>query len=632
MASGGADREGRVAGGMLRSRRDKPQSHAGGILRPVTDIFARPEARYHGLSRTGATASHSRQNGDLVMHDLVIRGARVFDGLGNREQQQAIGIRDGRIVECGDITESGAVTVDADGLVLCPGIVDTHTHYDAQLTWDSTASPSPALGVTTIVMGNCGFGIAPCPPQLRETVASNLSVVEGMDLNALARGIDWGFESFPEYLDFLRHRGVYPNTAVLAGHSVTRTAVMGKEASERAEPTDSEMAAMKEAVKEALDAGAIGFASSFSPNHLGWNGVPMPSTIASDDEVRALAGLMKGRGRGVFQIAAGARGTVEVMESIANASEASVFMTTALTMYNEALPGRAHEILDSCAAARERGRRIYAQVTCQPFSMDFTPANPYPFYSHDAFSAVKAASPEILAAAYADTGFRQAFRDNLAAPKPGGIFYGDWGKVEITVPAKPANRGLAGRTVAEIASATGRDPVDVYCDLAVDEDLQTTMVGRFLNTDDNGVAEILKHRSGVVSLSDAGAHLIFMCDAGFATHFLGHWVREQGTFSLADGIRRLTSHPAALYGIRDRGRIAPGAHADLLLFDPDMIGMSGPERVGDLPGGGLRTIRKPKGIHGVWVNGTRVFDGSDYVDMAGPPGAVLDSFDAPALL
>lgn len=398
------------------------------------------------------------------MHDLVIKGARVIDGLGNLEQDGAVAVRDGRIVEVGEISETGAVTVDAGGLVLTPGVIDTHTHYDAQLTWDSTASPSPALGVTSVVIGNCGFGIAPCPVHLRDTVASNLSVVEGMDLNALVAGIDWSFETFPEYLDFLRDRGVYPNTAVLAGHSVTRTAVMGKEASERVEPTDRELTAMKTAVKEALDAGAIGFASSFSPNHLGWNGVPMPSTIASDDEVRALAGLMKGRGHGVFQIASGARGTVDVMESIAEASNAAVFMTTALTMYNEALPGRAHEILDACARARARGRNIHAQVTCQPFSMDFTPANPYPFYSHDAFADIKAAAPEVLARAYGDPAFRQAFRENLAAPKPGGIFYGDWNKVEITVPAKAGNGRFAGKTIAALAGETGRDPIDIFFD------------------------------------------------------------------------------------------------------------------------------------------------------------------------
>ena len=536
------------------------------------------------------------------MLDTIIKGARVIDGLGSPEQDVAVGIKNGRIAEMGQIHESALEVLNVDGLVLSPGIIDTHTHYDAQLTWDSTASPSPALGVTTIVIGNCGFGIAPCPPRLRETVVSNLSVVEGMDLNALLFGIDWGFETFPEYMNYLREKGVYPNTAVLAGHSVTRSAVMGKEASERSKPTDSEMSAMKNAVKEALDAGAIGFASSFSPNHMGWNGVPMPSTIASDNELIELASLMKGRGHGVFQIASGARGTVEMMEGIADATGGPVFMTTALTMYNEALPGKAHQILDRC-----KFEKVVPHVS--------------------KFKDIKAGSAQIISDAYRDPSFRERFKEDLAAPKPGGIFYGDWNKVEISLTTEEHNISLIGHTIAQVAAERSEDPVDTFCNLALDENLGTTIVGRFLNSANDGVAEILKHESGIVSLSDAGAHLIFMCDAGFGTHFLGHWVRNQGLFNLVEGIRRLTSRPAALYGIKDRGRISIGAYADLLLFDPDNIGMTAPIRINDLPGGGTRTIRNPKGIHSVWVNGSKVFDGGSYIEMNKGPGAILDKFD-----
>ncbi|MCB1739960.1 MAG: amidohydrolase family protein [Gammaproteobacteria bacterium] len=561
------------------------------------------------------------------MHDLVIKGARIIDGLGNPEILGDVGVRDGRIAELGKLTQSGAETVEADGRVLCPGVIDTHTHYDAQLTWDSTASPSPALGVTTVVMGNCGFTIAPCPPSERERVAANLSVVEGMDLKALEQGIDWGFESFPEYLDMLRDKGVYPNTAVLAGHSVTRTAVMGKEASERETPTDAELARMQALVKEALDAGAIGFATSFSPNHLGANGVPMPSTIASDDEVRALAGVMKGRAHGVMQIASGSRGTVELLETFTQASGKRLFTTAALTMYNEAAPDKALTLLDQMRVARERGNRIHAQVTCQPLSFDFTPANPYPFYSHDAFADIKASSAQVLRAAYARPEFRAAFKANLAAPQPGVIFYGNWDRIEVAVAALEKNAGLQNRTFAEIARERGQDPVDVFFDLALEEDLQTTVIGRFLNVAEEGVGPILKHESGLVSLSDAGAHLIFMCDAGFACHFLSHWVRERGEFELVEAIRRLTSHPAELYGLPDRGRIELGAHADLLLFDPATIAISKPRRVGDLPGGGMRAIRESSGIHGVWVNGRRVYDERGYVDHGKGPGQVLTRFN-----
>ncbi|MBT6139653.1 MAG: amidohydrolase family protein [Rhodospirillaceae bacterium] len=560
------------------------------------------------------------------MHDVVFKGARIIDGLGNPEMSGEVAVKDGRVVEIGSSVGSAETVVDADGAVLAPGIVDTHTHYDAQLTWDSTASPSPSLGVTTVVMGNCGFAIAPCPPEHRELVAANLSIVEGMDLSALTAGIDWGFESFPEYMDMLRAKGVYPNTAVLAGHSVTRTAIMGKEASEREVPSEAQMNAMKSAVQEALDAGAIGFATSFSPNHLGAGGRPMPSTIASDDEVRQLAGLMNGREHGVMQIAAGRRGTVDLLETFVEASGKPIFITAALTMYNEAHPEKSMEMMEQCQAARGRGHEIYAQVTCQPLSFDFNPANPYPFYSHDAFADIKAKPPEVLAAAYADESFRNAFKANLANPQAGVIFYGNWDRVEVAVPALASNAGLQNRSFADIGRERGTDPVDVFCDLALEEKLETTIVGRFLNVDEDGVGPILRHDSGVISLSDAGAHLIFMCDAGFGCHFLSRWVRERGEFDLVEGIRRLTSHPADLYGLRDRGRISVGSHADLMLFDPTEIGISKPHRISDLPGGGTRAIRESSGIHGVWVNGAKVFGEGGYADLDKGPGHVLTEF------
>ena len=215
-----------------------------------------------------------------MMHDLLIRGAQVYDGLGNAPVLADVAVDAGRITQIGRVSAPARETLDAAGLALMPGIVDLHTHYDAQVTWDRTMSPSPALGVTTAVIGNCGFGVAPCPAGMRETMMKNLSVVEGMDLNALLTGVDWSFETFPEYMAALRRTGPYLNTAVFAGHSVLRTAVMGDAGSERAVPTDAELGEMRRLLREAMDAGAIGFASSFSPNHSGYGGLPMPSTIA----------------------------------------------------------------------------------------------------------------------------------------------------------------------------------------------------------------------------------------------------------------------------------------------------------------------------------------------------------------
>jgi N-acyl-D-amino-acid deacylase len=561
------------------------------------------------------------------MHDFVIRGAQVFDGLGNAPKQVDVAINDGLISAIGSTGSTARETIDADGLALMPGIVDLHTHYDAQITWDRTMSPSPALGVTTAVIGNCGFGIAPCPADMRETMLKNLSVVEGMDLNALLTGVRWEFESFPEYMEQLRRTGPYLNTAVFAGHSVIRTAVMGEAASEKVEPSANELAEMRRLVREAMDAGAIGFASSFSPNHSGYGGRPMPSTIATEEELRSLAGVLGEVGRGVFMSATGSRATPQVMESIAAATGRPAFISTVLSMYDEAAPERSMSYYDACAQALDRGNEVYIQTSCQPLSFDFTLTDPYLLLSHSAFDVVKGATPRDLPAIYADPGFRAAFRENLRSPKMGTLFLGNWERMEVGLTARAEHSEFEGMSIAALAARQNADPVDAFFDLALKEDLETGFVGKLFQNVDAGVAPLLKHRASVVTLSDAGAHLLYMCDAGFGLHFLAHWVRETGVFSLQEGIRRLTSQPAQRFRIPGRGRLVEGAPADMLLFDPATVGISRPQPLHDLPGGGRRMVREARGVHGVWVNGVRIHDGKRYIDMERGPGAVLDKFD-----
>jgi N-acyl-D-amino-acid deacylase len=560
-----------------------------------------------------------------AMYDLVIRGATVVDGLGHDPLRADVAVENGRIAEIGAIRADATEIVDAGGFALMPGIIDLHTHYDAQVTWDPTLSPSPSLGVTTAVMGNCGFGIVPSPPHLRDLIMRNLAVVEGMDIDALRAGIDWQFQSFGEYLDAVRRCGPYANLAVLVGHSAVRTAVMGDDASVRKEPTASELAEMKHLVSEAMAQGAIGLGASYSLNHSGWGGVPMPSTISDVSEFDALVGAMGGPGRGVVEISSGAT-PVDTMEQIAARHGRRIFMSTATALYNEQYPERALGMFDACAAAQARGNELYIQITCQPLSFDFTLASAYPFYSHPAFDPIKAYDREQLKTVFRDVSFRDRFRGDLRTPKPGTVFQGNWERIVVTAPVKSEHAGLADRTIAEIARERRQDPLDTMLDLGLDEDLDTGFIGRFFNAVDAGVEPLVKHKAGVIALSDAGAHLVYLCDAGFGLYFLGHWVRERGAFDLAEGVRRLTSHQAGLYGIPDRGRIAVGARADLLLFDPGRVGISAPRRVNDLPGGGPRTIRDPLGVHGVFVNGVRVFDGSEYAKLIKGPGQVLDRF------
>ena len=548
--------------------------------------------------------------------DLVIRGATVYDGLGSPGRVADVGVKDGRIVEVGAVA-SASETFDASGLALMPGIVDLHTHYDAQVTWDPTLSPSPSLGVTTAVMGNCGFGIAPCPADKRDTMVKNLSVVEGMDLEALQAGTRWEFESFAEYMELLRRARPYANVGVFAQHSTIRTAVMGEAASTDKAPSPAQLEKLCVEVRAAMAAGAIGFASSFSPNHSGHGGLPMPSTIAGDDEIRAMAAVLGEAKKGVFMMATGSRATPEFMEGVAAATGRPAFISTVLTMYNEAEPNRGLTYYEKCAAALARGNEVYIQTSCQPLSFDFTLEDPYLLLTHSAFDRVAKRSSEALADIYRDPAFRAQFRADLANPRPGILFYGNWAMVEVD-----------GRPVTRIAAERGIDPLDCFFEIALESNLATRFVAKLFQNDDAGVAPLLKHPAAVVTLSDAGAHLIFMCDAGFGLHFLKHWVRETGTFSLEEGVKKLTSEPAARYRIPDRGRIAPGAWADLLLFDPASVGLSGLVKLHDLPGGGSRMIRRPEGVAGVWVNGVRVFDGTDYVKLQHGPGQVLDRFDS----
>jgi N-acyl-D-aspartate/D-glutamate deacylase len=543
------------------------------------------------------------------MLDLLIRGANVYDGSGGAAFVGDVAVRDGRIVESTDKTARRVV--DAAGLALMPGIVDVHTHYDAQATWDARLTPSVSLGVTTAVMGNCGFGIAPCPAGQRETVLRNLSVVEGMDIAALLAGTRWEFETFAEYLALLERRKPHANVAVLAQHSTIRSAVMGDSASTHKEPTAEQLGRMQHLVREALAAGAIGFASSFSPNHSGWGGRPMPSTIAGDQELFSLTDMLREKGRGVFVMATGPRATPQFMESVAARTGRPAFIVTVLTMYNRSQPGRAIGMYDQCAQALARGREVYIHANCQPLSFDFTLREPYILYAHDAFAPVKAAPPHERQAIYRQKDFRERLRRNFANPGQGILFAGDWSQVERD-----------GVPVTELAAREGRDPLDYVFDLPLDVQL----VAKLYQNDDAGVAPLLKHPAGVLALSDAGAHLIYFCDAGFGLHFLAHWVRETGTFTLEEAARRLASDPARKYRIPQRGRIAPGCHADLLLFDPAQVGVSPLKRLHDLPGGGARMVREPRGVHGVWVNGVEVFDGRDYPALDSGPGEVLRDF------
>jgi N-acyl-D-amino-acid deacylase len=564
------------------------------------------------------------------VHDLVIDNARLIDGLGTPARDGSLAVAGGRIAALSDDRGGRDLgpareRVDAGGLVLAPGIVDLHTHYDAQLTWDPYATPSTALGVTTVVIGNCGFTIAPCRPANRDLIVRNLTHVEGMSLEALRAGINWDFETYPEYLASLERRGVVPNVASFVGHSSVRTYVLGEEASRRP-ATEAEIGEMRRLVVEALRAGAIGFATSTLEQHNGEHGIPMPSRLADAREMSALTSALGEVGRGVFMLTKGMTSTVPWLESVAAATGRPVMI--AAMFVDPGDPTRVFRELGEIEAARARGRELWAQVGCFPLGMEFTLRHPYPLEAFIAWRpAIEAAEEARYRAVLADPGFRTALKQEIGQPGvPNRFSDKNWDHLTIAEVTRPEHRALVGQTIGALARARGEHPWDTFLDFGLDGELDAMFDCRLFNIDEDEVKRLLRHPHAAVALSDAGAHLSFLCDAGFGLHLFGHWARERGDLSLEQAVRAVTSAVADAYRIPGRGRLQAGAWADLMLFDPATVGRGPKRRVNDLPTGASRLDTPAVGLHGVWVNGVRTVDEGGPARACGRPGRLLREF------
>jgi len=551
-------------------------------------------------------------------YDLLIRGGDILDGSGSPARRGDVAIRDGRIAALGEVSGSARETLDASGCAVAPGFVDIHTHYDAQIFWDRLLSISPWHGVTSVVMGNCGFGIAPTRAEHRDLILRTLENVEGMSLAALHAGVgeDWPFESFPEYLDAIEARGSAIHVGALIGHTPLRMYVMGEESTER-EATPDEIARMRAIVKEALAAGAVGFATSKAPTHVGYGGRPVPSRQASFEEVLELAGSLREVGHGVTQCTVGAGLFIPQLAELQRATGRTVSWTALLQgMFPDAL---LQSTLDTHQQFQSEGVDVFPQVSCRPLVVEFQFKAPFPFESLAIFKEVSAADPAGKRRLYADPAWRQQFRDKAGD----GVLTGSWSDMQITECASAPE--LAERPVAEVAAERGVHPADLVLDLSLADDLEARFRMPVANTDESTVAELLRHPATVLGLSDAGAHASQLCDACAPTHLLGHWVREKGVLTLEEAVRQLTSATADHFGLQGRGRLAEGLPADVCVFDPDTVGCSPLRRVRDLPAGADRLVSDAEGVRAVIVEGTPVrLDGKDAVDPEGPlPGRVL---------
>ncbi len=558
------------------------------------------------------------------MLDLRIDNAEIYDGSGGEPFSGSLGVRDGKVVALSKITEDALEKINANGLALMPGIIDNHTHYDAQITWDPYVNPSPSLGVTTIVMGNCGFTIAPCRPRDRDLTVRNLTHVEGMPLRSLQEGIKWDFESFPDYMNALADRGVGPNVAVFCGHSSIRTYVLGRDAHKR-EANHEEIRKMKLLLREAMESGACGFSTTRSGQHNGEAGIPMPSRLASFDELREFSKELRDIGRGVLMMTKGGDTRIKDIEELCSLS-GRPYLIAAL-LHSPMAPEKTFDDLTEIADAHKRGNRLYGAVSPCPLTMEFTMHEPYTFEGLSVWKPLMQLTENQLKVMLSKKDFRENMKSELSQHAY-RIFNGEWDKVWVTQVKHKKNTHLEGKDLASIARQERCDPLDFMFDLSLDEDLDTVFTATLMNSDEKAVGEMIKNENSLISLSDAGAHLTFFCDAGYGLHLLGHWSRDLKLLSLSEAIKKLTSDPGKLFGIKDRGEIKIGYWADLMLFDPLKIGRGPLVRAHDLPAGGSRLTTPAVGVHGVWINGQRMVDSSGILPSAPLSGMLMREFEA----
>jgi N-acyl-D-amino-acid deacylase len=555
---------------------------------------------------TRADDAERIENNRRERRETILRGATVIDGTGGPARRVDVHLGgDGRIAAVGRddrqgggggdgaarLRVDGADVVDLDGLVLAPGFIDPHTHYDAQVLWDPDLSPSSWHGVTTVIMGNCGFGVAPCRPAGRDAIMRTLENVEGMPLAALEAGIAWDFETFPEYLDAVDRRPKRINCAVIAGHTPLRFFVMGDEATER-EATPAELAEMRAVLSDAVAAGAVGFSTTRSTGHYGAWGRPVPSRAASLDELWTLCGVLGEHGWGTVEAAWGPDFHVE--EAPRLAADIGRPVSWAAIMTQAANPSYAPDI---AARVAQLGGNVHPQISCRPIVVQIALSDPFPFANVPAFS-------EILGLAHADRATRYG-SESWRVPARSAVreLWGAMLETAVVAESEVHAELVDGPTLGAQAAARGVDPLDVMVDLALAEGLATRFRVTMINDSEDQIGALLRQPGLLLGLSDAGAHTSQLCDANYATWLLQRYVRERADITLEMAVWRLTGHVASVYGLAGRGVIAAGNVADLVAFDPTTVGTGKLERVHDFPGGADRLVAPSTGIEHIWVGG-----------------------------
>src|SRR5881296_1685592 len=555
-----------------------------------------------------------------MTYDLLIKNGRVIDGSGRPAFHGDVAVAKGKIVEMGRLNGGARQVIEADGRVVAPGFVDNHCHYDAQVAWDPLCTFSCHHGATTVIIGNCSLALAPVKPEAREKLAGMLSFVEAIPMDVLQAGVPWNWETFPQYMDAIGRRlGV--NVGTLVGHSAVRLYAMGEECSER-DATQAELEVMRRVVRESLEAGALGLSITRNMNHFDIAGKRIPAACAPESELFALADVLREVGTGVMQCGGGTNPELKdkLLSRISEACGRQIMYNTLLEQARQ--PGRWRTHLAHVEETVRQG--IRAVPLCNPGSIvnRFTMKNCQVFRSMPTWLPILQASDEEKMRAYRDPETRAKLRAEVDAPLgPDSTFSKRWDLLIVEQPRRTENRGLAGRDIAQIAKAQGKDPLDAFLDLAVDEELDTVFSLGEINSDTDAVAQILGSPYALVGLSDGGAHVQFHSNVGNPTRLLGYWVREKGIMSLEHAVRRLTFDSAAAFGIYDRGLVQPGMAADLVIFDPDTVQPRKQEVVHDLPNNGWRVRALADGVHCTVVNGEVLIENGTHTGAT--PGRVL---------
>jgi N-acyl-D-amino-acid deacylase len=542
------------------------------------------------------------------MYDLVIKGGRIYDGSGMPSYNGDIGIKDGRIVEIGRLNGSAAKTLNVDGLAVAPGFIDPHTHLDAQLLWDPLGTSSCFHGVTSAVIGNCGLSLAPAKPEDREAVVKSFVRVEAISRRVLEEGIQWKWTSTAEYLNALGARlGI--NVGALVGHIAVRHYVMGEDAVER-QATPEEIFRMKQLVRQGMEAGAVGFSTNQNPRHIREDKKPVASRLASDEELGSLLDVLGEMNAGVVQLSGGgadSRGRIAYAAQMSRRTGRPVLWQSISHSWSR--PNHWQEMLANTQRVfKEEGLPIFAMTQAKPFQNRYTLRDAQCFDEFPTWKAAMFGPLPVRKQMFADPEVRKKLRAEAIEDQSPSVFPRRWDVIFVDHVKLAKNKSLERKSVKDVAKAQGKDGLDCFLDLSLEEDLETRFVHTNTQGDPKAVCEILKHPAVMIGQSDAGAHMGYDARFGYSTAFLGCWVRDYGIMGLEEAVSKLTFRVASIFGLNDRGLLRPGLAADITVFDPATVNTLEPEYVQDLPGNETRMIQKAVGVPHTVVNGEVVIE------------------------